>query len=254
MYRSFPNIYAIRGVEPRNAYSWYKSVERMQQLVEEHKIEHFAPSHSRHIVGTAAILSTLSAYRDGIAFVHDQTVRWLNQGLSADEMVAKIHASKDAELFAHPYLLEFYGTIEWSVRAIYMKHMGWFSGHVDELFPCDKHLRLQGTLKMLQFLDTCKEKEKGELQLARLVAFVEHYNEETRRESVATARDGHNRWLLEMTTQLLANSKVERGGGLWARVRAVRYAVMRDMASYQTSAPARNYLLTYWCVCYAVEV
>ena len=28
----------------------------------------------------------------------------------------------------HPFLQEFYGTVEWSVRAIFEHYMGWFSG------------------------------------------------------------------------------------------------------------------------------
>jgi alkyl sulfatase BDS1-like metallo-beta-lactamase superfamily hydrolase len=38
-------------------------------------------------------------------------------------------------LSKHPYLIEYYGTVEWSVKAIFSNYMGWFSGKPSELHP-----------------------------------------------------------------------------------------------------------------------
>ena len=35
----------------------------------------------------------------------------------------------------HPFLQEFYGTVEWSSKAIFNQYMGWFSGSATELHP-----------------------------------------------------------------------------------------------------------------------
>ena len=35
----------------------------------------------------------------------------------------------------HPFLQEFYGTVEWSSKAIFHQYMGWFSGSATELHP-----------------------------------------------------------------------------------------------------------------------
>eukprot|EP01084_Bolivina_argentea_P062618 114512_1 len=153
IYRAFPNIYAIRGVDPRDAYKWYESIEQMLDYVETYKIEHLTPSHSRHIVGYDNIMNVLTVYRDGISFVHDQTIRFLNQGYSQNEIIEMIHEIKPKQLFENPYLLEFYGTIEWSVRAIFMKNIGWFSGKIDDLFPCPKHIRSKGMINMLKYIE-----------------------------------------------------------------------------------------------------
>eukprot|EP01084_Bolivina_argentea_P279715 478214_1 len=153
IYRSFPNIYAIRGVDPRNAYAWYKSIEKMIDYVEKNNIHHLAPSHSRHVIGYNNILNVLNVYRDGIAYVHDQTIRFLNQGYSQNEIIKMVQENKPRELFKNPYLLEFYGTIEWSVRAIFMKNMGWFSGKVDDLFPCDKTMKSKGIIEMMKYIN-----------------------------------------------------------------------------------------------------
>ena len=35
----------------------------------------------------------------------------------------------------HPYLIEYYGTVEWSVKAVFTNYMGWYSGKASELHP-----------------------------------------------------------------------------------------------------------------------
>ena len=48
------------------------------------------------------------------------------QGLYPDDIVEKVILPKHLE--KHPFLQEFYGTVEWAVRAIFEHYMGWFSG------------------------------------------------------------------------------------------------------------------------------
>eukprot|EP00484_Ammonia_sp_Unknown_P029262 CAMPEP_0197027746 /NCGR_PEP_ID=MMETSP1384-20130603/7619_1 /TAXON_ID=29189 /ORGANISM="Ammonia sp." /LENGTH=658 /DNA_ID=CAMNT_0042456645 /DNA_START=43 /DNA_END=2019 /DNA_ORIENTATION=- len=242
IYRSFPNLYAIRGVEPRNAYAWYKSIEKMLDYVQRHNIQHLAPSHSRHVVGYQNIMDVLMVYRDGISFVHDQTIRLLNQGYSQEEIVAEVQRTKPAKLFQHPYLLEYYGTIEWGVRAIFMKNMGWFSGKVDDLFPCSKRMKSAGMVELVQFMQNQASEANGPSVAEHMVKYIEMTNERKKADQLDTSkytRDDVNRWLLELTTQVMMNEDSER-------VRELRYDIIRDMASYQTSGPARNYLLSWW--------
>ncbi|WP_421934073.1 alkyl sulfatase dimerization domain-containing protein [Phenylobacterium sp.] len=127
IYKAFPNLYTIRGTSYRDPVQWAASLDRMIAL----HADVLVPSHTRPIVGEKAIFSTLSDYRDAIAFTHDQTVRWMNQGLTPDEIVEKVKLP--ARLAANPYLFEHYGTVEWSVRSIFAGYMGWFSGDAAEL-------------------------------------------------------------------------------------------------------------------------
>ena len=87
--------------------------------------------------------------RDAIQFVHDQTVRLMNKGLAPREIAARVKLPP--HLATHPYLIEYYGTVEWSgtgcrdsagftgkpcpVRAVYHGYLGWFSGRPAELHP-----------------------------------------------------------------------------------------------------------------------
>ncbi|MES2344096.1 MAG: alkyl sulfatase dimerization domain-containing protein [Pseudomonadota bacterium] len=127
IYKAFPNLYTIRGTSYRDPVQWVASLDRMRAL----HAQVLVPSHTRPIVGAETIAATMTDYRDAIAFTHDQTVRWMNQGLTPDEIVEKVKLP--ARLAANPFLFEHYGTVEWSVRSIFAGYMGWFSGDAAEL-------------------------------------------------------------------------------------------------------------------------
>ncbi len=127
IYRAFPNLYTIRGTSYRDPVQWADSLDRMRAL----KPEVMVPSHTRPLADAEAIQSTLTNYRDAIRFTHDQTVRWMNQGLTPDEIVEKVKLP--AHLAADPYLAEHYGTVEWSARSVFDGYMGWFGGDPAEL-------------------------------------------------------------------------------------------------------------------------
>ena len=65
--------------------------------------------------------SSLS-HRDGIQFVHDQTLRYINKGYDVDRVVSLVKLPP--ALAEHPYLLEFYGSVDWSVRAVFSHYLG----------------------------------------------------------------------------------------------------------------------------------
>ena len=56
--------------------------------------------------------------------MHDQTVRLMNKGLAPREIAARVKLPP--HLATHPYLIEYYGTVEWSVKAVYHGYLGWF--------------------------------------------------------------------------------------------------------------------------------
>jgi len=128
-YKSFPNLYAIRGTAYRDVTQWVKSLDKMRAL----KPEYLVPHHTRPIRGADEIYETLTNYRDAIQFVHDQTVRLMNLGYTPDEIVERVKLP--THLARLPYLHEYYGTVEWSVRAIFEGYLGWFGGNATDLFP-----------------------------------------------------------------------------------------------------------------------
>ncbi len=129
VYKSFPNLYTLRGTSYRDIKAWYQSVDTMLAL----EPEFMAPSHTLPVAGREAVADVLTAYRDGIQFVHDQTIRGMNKGLTPDELVEVVKLPE--HLASHPYLFEYYGKVEWAVRNIYNGYLGWYDANVSNLLP-----------------------------------------------------------------------------------------------------------------------
>tara|TARA_Y100001954_G_scaffold102557_1_gene111490 strand:- start:1821 stop:3590 length:1770 start_codon:yes stop_codon:yes gene_type:complete len=134
-YHSFPNLYTIRGTAYRDVRHWSNSLDLMIK-----KKPHFLiPSHTMPLKGEETIRENLSNYRDAIRFVHDQTIRGINKGMTPDELVEFV---KLPEVYtSKPYLAEVYGKVEWAVRSIFSGHLGWFNGHSKSLYSIPKNKR-----------------------------------------------------------------------------------------------------------------
>ncbi|WP_372772819.1 alkyl sulfatase dimerization domain-containing protein [Mangrovibacterium sp.] len=122
-YKSFPNLYTIRGSQYRDVQSWYESIDKM--LSEE--VDYLLPGHTRPVVGNENVKETLSNYRDAIKFVFDKTIEGMNKGLTPDQLVESVKLPEN--LASKPYLVEYYGRVDWAVRAIFEGYLGWFDGN-----------------------------------------------------------------------------------------------------------------------------
>ena len=65
------------------------------------------PSHTRPVFGERAIHEIFTVYMAGIQYVHDQTVRRMNEGLHPDDIAASIRLPPS--LASHSYLRQLYG-------------------------------------------------------------------------------------------------------------------------------------------------
>ncbi|TGK08569.1 MBL fold metallo-hydrolase [Leptospira fletcheri] len=128
-YKSFPNLYTIRGTWFRSLKNWYRSIDLARSL----KPEFVVPSHGRPLSGAKEIYGILTDYRDAIQYVHDQSLRGINLGLHPDDLVEFVKLPK--HLASSPYLQEVYGKVSWSVRSMFAGNLGWFSGDSSELEP-----------------------------------------------------------------------------------------------------------------------
>ena len=128
-YKSWPNAYAIRGTPYRDIRSWADANDTMLK----EGAEFLVPGHTRPIIGKAAVAAALTDYRDAIRFVFDKTIEGMNKGLTPDQLVA--YVKLPARLAEKDYLREYYGNVEWAVRAIFDGYLGWFDGNPSNLFP-----------------------------------------------------------------------------------------------------------------------
>jgi alkyl sulfatase BDS1-like metallo-beta-lactamase superfamily hydrolase len=81
------------------------------------------------IIGAAKVQKVLTQYRDAILYVHDATVKGMNQGKDAFTLM------KEIKLPPELYVGEGYGAISWSVRGIYEGYAGWFDTDPATMYP-----------------------------------------------------------------------------------------------------------------------
>lgn len=127
-YKSWPNLYAIRGTMYRDVREWTNSVDKM--LKEEP--DYLVPGHTRPILDKEKIKEVLTNYRDAIRFVFNKTIEGMNKGLTPDELVN--YVKLPPHLIEKDYLREYYGNVQWAVRQIFNAYLGWFNGNPTNLF------------------------------------------------------------------------------------------------------------------------
>jgi alkyl sulfatase BDS1-like metallo-beta-lactamase superfamily hydrolase len=174
--------------------------------------EYLVPGHTRPVIGSGEVRTALTTYRDGIKSVLDQTVDGMRKGERPDELVRRV--ALPPALAASPYLQEFYGTVAWSVRAIYAEFAGWFDGNPSRLFPLPESDRA-----------------------ARVIALAggrEHVLSSAR--AALAAKDFQ--WAAELADYVLAVD------GKDAAARRLKAAALTELGERQISAIARNYYLT----------
>ena len=115
-YESFPNIYTLRGTEPRWALDYINSLNAILAL----KPDLVLPSHGLPIRGNEEITRRLTRYRDAIQYVHDEVVKGMNAGKDVYTLMQEIKLPQALDIG------ESYGKLTWSIRGIYEGYVGWF--------------------------------------------------------------------------------------------------------------------------------
>ena len=115
-YESFPNIYTLRGTEPRWALDYVNSLNKALAF----KPEFVLPSHGPPIKGSEEATRRLTRSRDAIQFVHDEVVKGMNAGKDVYALMREIKLPPSLDVG------ESYGKLSWSIRGIYEGYVGWF--------------------------------------------------------------------------------------------------------------------------------
>ncbi len=115
-YTSFPNVYTLRGTQPRPALDYVASLDKVLTLGPELLL----PSHGQPLRGKQEVERELRRYRDAILYVHDATLRGMNEGKDVFTLMRTIKLPPELAID------ESYGNVPWSVRGIYEGYAGWF--------------------------------------------------------------------------------------------------------------------------------
>jgi alkyl sulfatase BDS1-like metallo-beta-lactamase superfamily hydrolase len=152
IYKAFPNLYTIRGTAFRDPTDWVKSLDKMRYL----QPEFLVPSHTAPLQGANKIQAVLTDYRDAIQYLHDQTVRGMNLGKTADEIVEEMMLP--THLRQSEYLKEFYGDINLCVRSIFNGYLGPFDGNPTNLTSLTGRQRAGRMARLVGGQDVLKTK------------------------------------------------------------------------------------------------
>ncbi|MGA0235258.1 MAG: alkyl sulfatase dimerization domain-containing protein [Alphaproteobacteria bacterium] len=206
-YRSFPNLYAIRGTMYRDFDTWADTMDVLMAF----EPEVLAPGHTKAVIGAAAIKDVLSDYRDAIRHVVAQTREGMDAGLTNDQLAHRVALPK--HLAEKPHLREFYGRVDFAVRAYCVGTMGWFDGNATSLgalSPEDEALRF---IELVGGVDA-------------VFAAVE-----------AAQAKGDFQWGLQLVDRLIFADEQRK------RAEALKAALLLAHAEGQINCPTRHYYI-----------
>ena len=126
------NVLTIRGAVVRDAHAWAHYLTETISLWGDRLDVVFA-SHHWPTWGREQAVEFLAMQRDMYLYLHDQTLRLLNQGFNGAE-IAEIMETPPAlaqQWHTHGY----YGSVSHNVKAIYQRYMGWYDANPANLWP-----------------------------------------------------------------------------------------------------------------------
>ena len=125
------NILTPRGAVVRDAKVWADNLTRSLDLYGASDI--LITSHGWPRFGKPEIADYIAKHRDAYAYLHDQSVRLMNEGLTGDEIAAtiKLPAALEQQWYDRPY----YGSLSFNARAVYQFYMGWYDANPVNLSP-----------------------------------------------------------------------------------------------------------------------
>ena len=206
-YRSFPNLYAIRGTEYRDFDTWANTMDLLLSF----KPEVLAPGHTKAIFGFENITAVLGDYRDAIRHVVNETRNGMDAGLTIDDLA---HSVKLPENLANkPHLREYYGRVDFAVRAYFVGTMGWFDGNPTSLSPLSPRDEAERFIKLAGGPD----KVKNEVNKAR--------------------SKGDYQWALQLIDRLICSTEDTND------LNKLKAKILRQHAVSQINCPTRHYYI-----------
>ncbi|GAA0925580.1 alkyl/aryl-sulfatase [Nonomuraea longicatena] len=125
------NVLTLRGAVVRDARIWARYLTEAIALFADRADVAFA-SHHWPTWGREDIVTFLSQQRDLYSYLHDQTVRLLNRGLTGIEIAEVMQLPPALEQAWHTH--GYYGSVSHNVKAIYQRYLGWFDGNPAHLW------------------------------------------------------------------------------------------------------------------------
>ena len=126
------NLLPARGALARDCKAWADYLTESIRLFA-HKSDVMFAAHGIPRFGRDEIAAFLNSHRDAYKFLHDQTVRLMNTGLTAPE-IAEVLRLPDV-LSRQWFNRGYYGTMSHNSKAVYQRYLGWYDANPANLNP-----------------------------------------------------------------------------------------------------------------------
>jgi alkyl sulfatase BDS1-like metallo-beta-lactamase superfamily hydrolase len=135
---SLHNILTPRGAKVRDALAWAGYLTEAIALYGD-RTENFAASHCWPRFGKQEVRSFLSLQRDNYKYLHDQSVRMMNKGMTQAEIAEAI--KPPPAISGQWFNKGYYGTYSHNSKAVYQRYLGWYDAVPANLNPWPAEIR-----------------------------------------------------------------------------------------------------------------
>src|SRR5258706_1705201 len=140
------NLLPLRGAQVRDAKRWSQALN--DALVEfGGDAQVMIDQHSWPVWGNDRGRATLANFLDLYKYVHDQTLRMMNDGIGPDEIAASLSVPPGLE--TNWSTRGYYGALAQAARAVYQRYVGWYDGKPANLNPLP---RVEEARKYLEYM------------------------------------------------------------------------------------------------------
>ncbi|HMI82372.1 MAG TPA: alkyl sulfatase dimerization domain-containing protein [Solirubrobacterales bacterium] len=140
------NTLTLRGAVVRNPHVWAGYLDETIELFGDKSDVLFA-GHQWPRWGNERIVEFLKKQRDLYGYLHDQTLRLLNRGLTGPEIAETLELPP--ELASEWHCRGYYGSVSHNVKAVYQLYMGWFDGNPAHLW---EHPPVESAKRYVEFM------------------------------------------------------------------------------------------------------
>ncbi|MFD6175625.1 MULTISPECIES: alkyl/aryl-sulfatase [unclassified Isoptericola] len=125
------NLLTLRGALVRDPHAWAGYLTETIDLWGD-EVEAVFASHHWPTWGNERVVKFLSEQRDLYAYLHDQSLRLINQGWTGIEIAESLKLPPALENSWHAR--GYYGSVSHNLKAIYQRYMGWYDGNPAHLW------------------------------------------------------------------------------------------------------------------------
>lgn len=140
------NLLTLRGAVVRDPHGWAKYLTETIDLFGR-EVESIFASHHWPVWDNKRVVEFLTTQRDLYAYIHDQTLRMLNKGLTGPEIAESIELPPALTNAWHAH--GYYGSVSHNVKAIYQRYIGWFDGNPASLW---EHTPVEQSKRYVEFM------------------------------------------------------------------------------------------------------